>query len=168
MTRRKGRKTKLLLGLLGLGALAGCGPVSVYYQQGVSGTRTVDDINACQVSALKDAPAAMQVRQLPPVFWPGYTQCYPNGAGGQNCYTTPGYWVDGGVETYDPNAPLRSRLTDQCMMKRGYAPLSLPRCSDAVRASVPPALNDKMPPITSSSCVVLYGNGYWRIVTPGA
>ncbi|WP_240453906.1 hypothetical protein [Chachezhania antarctica] len=144
--------------------LAGCAPVSVFYRPGADGARTQFQTDQCRVTALRDAPVANQIRQYPPIFYPGTRFCDAAG----NCAYSPGYWVDGGFETVDVNAPLRARLTTDCMARQGYQLISLKRCDRSVAASQPPIPNAKLPPVTQASCVVVLPSGRWRIVTPGA
>lgn len=142
--------------------LTGCGPLSIYYREGVSVTRQQSDTLDCEVKALRDAPVANQVRQSPPIFYPGRTVC--NAAG--QCYTTPGSWAPGSVYTVDVNSGLRARVEQQCMAAKGYAPVELPRCSEAVAAQVQPARGAKLPALGPTSCVVTYQDGSFQVVTP--
>ena len=94
-----------------LGIIAGCGPVPSFYREGISVARLNSDQTICEVSALSDAPVANEIRQRPPIFFPGSLYC--NSAG--SCYVRPGYWVDGGFYTVVVNRGLRSRLLSSCM-----------------------------------------------------
>ncbi|HBS50726.1 MAG TPA: hypothetical protein DEA05_11895 [Rhodobacteraceae bacterium] len=144
--------------------LAACaGPVDMYYKPGGSVSRLASDTTDCQVRALRDAPVANQVRQRPPVYVPGNRWC--NAAG--QCYTAPGYWVDGGVYSVDVNAGLRGRVEAQCMAARGYAPVSLPRCSPQVADAAPRQVTTRLPRIGPGSCIIPYEAGGFQIVTPG-
>lgn len=143
--------------------LAACGPMSIYYRPGVSVSRMQADTTTCQVSALKDAPVATQIRQRPPIFYPGRNIC--NAAG--SCYFSPGYWVDGGIYTVDLNQDLRGRVLDLCMAKRGYQPVTLPPCPDTVKRAVPAVATVKLPTLTSKSCVIRYNDDQWQIVNQG-
>ena len=150
----------LLAGLV----LTGCSsPVSFYYKSGGSVARMQTDATNCEVQALKSAPVANQVRQRPPIYFPGSQYCGPAG-----CYYSPGYWVDGGIYTVDVNKDLRRRVMDQCMGQRGYQPASLPMCSSAIRSQVTPKQTTRMPTLTADSCAINHGNGAWQIVTPSA
>lgn len=142
-------------------ALAACGPLSLYYRPGVSVTRMQNDETNCQVSALKKAPVANQIRQRPPIYIPGRRVCTASG-----CYTSVGYWVNGGIYTVDVNLALRARVEDQCMAGKGYQPVSVPLCSGAVKAAVTPAQTQKLPTLTESACAIRYDDGSWQIVNP--
>lgn len=142
--------------------LSGCGPLSIYYREGVSVSRMQSETTACQVKALRDAPVATQVRQSPPIYFPGRTVC--NSAG--QCYTTPGWWEPGNVYTVDPNAGLRGRVEQQCMADKGYAPVQLPTCSQNVAAQVQPVKSAKLPALGPKSCVVKFEDGSIQVVTP--
>ena len=145
-------------------ALTGCAaPLSIYYRPGAAVTRMQTDETHCAVKALKDAPVANQVRQYPPVWFPGTQYCNSNG-----CYYSPGYWVDGGFYTVDVNRPLRERVQTLCMAEKGYQPVTLPRCSTAVAKAAPPAQTTTLPRLTQESCAISYKGGGWQIVTPAA
>lgn len=142
-------------------ALTACDTsLSTYYQSGVSVSRMQTDTTRCEVQALKEAPVANQVRQRPPIYFPGSQYCGPGG-----CYYRPGYWVDGGIYTVDVNADLRGRVQDLCMAQKGYQPVNLPACSVSVAAAAPPRATTTLPRLTENSCVVRYDDGSWQIVT---
>lgn len=141
--------------------LAACGPLSLYYRPGVSVSRMQSDQTNCQVSALSKAPVANQIRQRPPIYMPGRQVCNASG-----CYTSPGYWVNGGVYTVDVNLDLRARVEDQCMAGKGYQPISVPLCSGAVKAAVTPAQTQTLPTLTERACAIRYDDGRWQIVNP--
>jgi len=142
-------------------ALAACGPLSLYYRPGVSVSRMQNDQTNCQVSALRKAPVANQVRQRPPIYFPGRQVCNSTG-----CYYSPGYWVDGGIYTVDVNQDLRARVEDQCMARKGYQPVSVPLCSGAIKSAVTPAQTQTLPTLTENACAIRYDDGSWQIVNP--
>ena len=142
-------------------ALAACAPLSIYYRPGVSVSRMQTDQTNCQVSALAKAPVANQMRQRPPVYFPGQQYCTASG-----CYSGPGYWVNGGYYTVDVNSDLRNRVEAQCMGAKGYQPVSLPLCSPGIKSSVAPAQTQTLPPLSEQSCSIRYDDGSWQIVTP--
>ncbi|MFV0514021.1 MAG: hypothetical protein ACK5MY_10395 [Jhaorihella sp.] len=152
-----------LMMALGL-AIAGCGPMTIYHRPGVSVSRMQADSTECEVQALRDAPVANQVRQRPPVYFPGTRVC--DGAG--NCWVGPGYWAGGELYTVDVNRDLRARATDMCMARRGYSPVSLPPCSAAVRAAAPARQTTTLPDLTPRTCVIRYDGGGWQVVNPVA
>lgn len=142
-------------------ALAACGPLSIYYRPGVSVSRMQNDQLNCQVRALKDAPVANQIRQRPPIFFPGRQIC---GAGG--CYYSPGYWAGGGVYSVDVNADLRGQVEEQCMARKGYQPVSVPLCTGGVKSAVAPKQTQTLPKLTESACAIRYDDDSWQIVNP--
>lgn len=153
---------RLLFTIIAAGlALAACGPLSIYYRPGVSVSRMQNDQIACEVRALKDAPVANQIRQRPPIYFPGRQYC---NAGG--CYTSPGYWMNGGVYTVDVNANLRGRVQDQCMARKGYQPISVPRCSSTIANAVPAQQTRTLPKLSENACAIRYDDGHWQIVNP--
>lgn len=151
-----------MLGLAGV-VLAACGPLSIYYRPGVTVSRMQNDQLNCEVSALRDAPVATQIRQRPPIFFPGRRWCDASGA----CYSQPGYWVDGGVYTVDTNADLRARVLNQCMAQKGYQPVDVPPCPVSVVNAATPGQTSKLPPLTPASCVIKNNDGSWQIVDRG-
>ena len=145
-----------------LAGLSACAPLSIYHQPGVSVTRLNTDRTDCEVAALRDAPVANQIRRHPPTFVPGPLVCDANG----NCFRRPGYWVSGGYYTVDVNANLRGRVENICMAQRGYQPVSIPRCSEAVKRAAPPRSTQRLPQLTEASCAIRYDDGSWQIVNP--
>ena len=130
------------MSLLGvLTAVCACAPLSTYYKPGVSTARLEQDQTACEVSSLRDAPVATQIRQRPPVFIPGERICDAAGS----CIERPGYWVSGGIYTVDVNEGLRARLMDICMAKKGYQPVTIPRCDPAVEKAATPGVTTVLP-----------------------
>ncbi|MGV6804604.1 MAG: hypothetical protein ACWA49_10395 [Ruegeria sp.] len=155
---------KTVLRLIFLMILVGaCGPLSIYYREGESVARLQSETTKCQVQALKDAPVANQVRQGPPVYWPGQTYCDGRG----NCYRTAGWWEPGRVYSVDVNQGLRNTVEAQCMARKGYRPVSLPPCKQAVKSRVPPARTTTLPPLGTESCFVKFKDGSFQIITPG-
>lgn len=144
-------------------ALAACGPLTIFYKPGISVARMQNDQTNCEVRAQKDAPVANQIRQRPPIDVPGNRICNPDGS----CYSSPGYWIDGGVYTVDVNADLRSRVLTQCMAQRGYRPVDIPPCPASVANQVPRGQTQKLPTLTQNSCSIRNQDGSWQIVTRG-
>lgn len=142
--------------------MSGCAPLSIYYKPGASVARMNDDTLACQVEALKQAPVANQTRQDPPIYYPGRQYCNSNG-----CYRTAGYWIPGRVYTVDTNLGLRTKLEQNCMAKRGYAPLSLPVCPSNVSSKVEPGATRTLPQISDNSCAIKNDDGTFQIVNRG-
>ncbi len=144
--------------------LAACAtPLSIYYRPGVSVARMQTDQTRCQVSALRDAPVASQIRQRPPIYVPGRRVCDASGV----CYTEPGYWVEGAIYTVDPNADLRARLETMCMAAKGYQPVSIPACPGAIAQAAAPARTRQLPTLSENSCAIRNQDGSWQIVTRG-
>lgn len=161
--RHSGPMFRPLRTLLPALALAACAPMSIYYKPGIAVSRMEDDRLGCATRALQQAPVANQIRQRPPIYYPGRQVCNSLG----QCSYAPGYWVDGGVYTVDVNRPLRSDLERNCMAKKGYQPVSLPRCTGAAAQSAPQQATTTLPRITGDSCVIPYKDGRFQIVTPG-
>lgn len=143
-------------------ALAACsGPLLLYYRPGVSVTRMQSDQTRCEVAALRDAPVASQIRQSPPVYFPGRQVCSSSG-----CYYTQGYWLPGRTYTVDVNADLRRRVEQQCMAGKGYQPVSVPLCREAVKSQVSPRQTRTLPTLSETACAIRYEDGSWQIVNP--
>ncbi|WP_417668103.1 hypothetical protein [Roseibium sp.] len=78
-------------------------------------------IDTCQVQALEEVPVAYQVRihdtfsfGYPGYCRGGYYSCYPGRVYAQN---------------YDPDERLRARRFNACLRDKGYALVTLPRCT---------------------------------------
>ncbi|MEM1074503.1 MAG: hypothetical protein AAF665_04970 [Pseudomonadota bacterium] len=148
-----------------ISVLAGCGPVPLYYKTNASVSRLHSDLLSCEVSALKDAPVATQVRQGPPRYVPARHYCRSDG----HCHSSGGYFVHGAIYSVDVNARLRNDLEQQCMGAKGYQLLELPRCSNSavVQASQLPSTSDptaRTQQLTPTSCAALDDDGRWRIL----
>ena len=141
--------------------LAACAPLSIYYRPGVSVSRMQTDQTRCQVGALRDAPVANQIRQRPPIYFPGGQYCNASG-----CYYRPGYWVDGGYYTVDVNAGLRGQVETQCMASKGYQPITVQLCDPGIKSQVVPMQTRTLPTLSEQSCSIRYDDGSWQIVTP--
>ncbi len=150
---------KLVLPLL---VLAACAPLQTNYKPGVSVVQLNRDQTRCDLSALRQVPVSTQVRRDPPEYFPPRRHCLPGG----RCRVTPGYWIPGEVYSYDANLGLRRRVAQQCMADRGYAPVSIPLCSNAVARSVPRRATTRLPRLTEGSCVIRNPDGSLQIVTP--
>lgn len=146
----------LCLGLL----LAACAPMTLYYRPGVSVAKMQDDTTRCEVRALREAPVATQIRQHPPTYVPGARYCNKHG----ECWTRPGYWVEGPIYTVDANARLRARVMELCMAEKGYNEVTLPNCPPEVRNATPPAVTTVLPRLTQEACVIRNDDGTWQIV----
>ena len=143
-------------------ALTACGPLSLYYREGASVSKMQTETTDCQIKALRDAPVANQVRQSPPIYYPGRTVCNSSG----QCYTTGGWWQPGHLYTVDVNKGLRNRVEAQCMAQKGYRPVSLPPCRPNVKSLVPASRTTTLPPLGEGACFVRFDDGTFQIITP--
>lgn len=143
--------------------LTACAPLQTYYKTGASVATLNRDTTACEVAALRDVPQSIQIRRKPPIFIAGKQVCGDAG----NCTQTPGYYIDGGVESYDQNAGLRIRVEQQCMADKGYAPVSIPVCPDSVANAAPAGATTRLPALTETSCVIRNRDGSFQIVSRG-
>lgn len=137
--------------------LAACTPLRIYHKPGVPVARWQADTTQCQVSALRDAPVASQIRQQPPVYVPPRKICDESG----NCHVTAGYWIPGEIYSVDVNAGLRRRVEAQCMAQSGYSPVEIPRCPDGLTVR---GRTTVLPDLTESSCFVRLDDGGIAIV----
>ncbi|WP_135568163.1 hypothetical protein [Solemya elarraichensis gill symbiont] len=146
--------------------LSGCvsTPVPMHHKTGVKPQKQTSDLTACQVNAVNAVPASMQVRRTPIFTTRTKTNCYTMGDNIQ-CDTTGGQISGGDVHTYDANADLRERVTDECMTKKGYIKYQLRRCTPSeVKNS--PTSNTTFPPVTEMTCVKQGPTGRWVLVNP--
>ena len=138
---------KTLFRLLSLAVLlAGCGPIPVYHKAGVSLREYRDDVLACQVAALRDAPVATQIRRDPARYIPARRICDAAG----NCTYEGGYWIPGEVYSVDVNESLRRELNGRCLAAEGYDRHELPRCPPEMSTVLPA---ETLPPLSSRTCV---------------
>lgn len=143
--------------------LLGCAPLETYYKPGATVAAVNRDTTACEVKALRDVPVSYQLRRKPPIFVPGKRVCDAAGA----CTETPGYYIDGGVESYDPNVGLRGRVERQCMADKGFVPVSIPACPDSVAKAATPGRTTRLPGLSEASCVIHNSDGSFQIVNRG-
>lgn len=148
--------------LLCFAALSGCAPLSLYYKPGAEVSRMQADSLACETAALRDAPVANQIRQRPPVYYPGRQYC-----NGGHCYYHPGYYMDGGYYTVDVNRDLRRRVEQSCMAQKGYQPVEIKRCTSSVALAAGGGATTRLPPLSAQSCAIQHDDGTFLIVEPG-
>ncbi|MEP2715666.1 hypothetical protein [Pseudophaeobacter sp.] len=156
----KQRLTAFSLVLLGV---TSCGPLPVYYNSGKDQARTNSDEIDCAVQALSEAPVANEIRQRAPIYYPGHRHCGPGG-----CWSSPGYWVDGGTYTVDVNQGLRSQVEQRCMARKGYQRLELPRCSKEQVAALQsqPSSARRGAGLSENACAVQQSDGSTVILPP--
>lgn len=148
-------------GVVLLALLAGCAPLSLYYKQGAPVQRLNAELGACTQEGLREIPVDTDTRFIPGQQTP---QTFCDAAG--QCQTI---WVKitpDRVETYDANEGLREDYVQACMARRGYAPVRLPACSDAVVRATPLAPTRVLPPLSAESCAIRLKTGQYQIVTP--
>lgn len=155
--------TRLVLSLLALGLCAACVPVDMHYRAGATISQLQRNETACEVSALRDAPVANQIRREPGYFAPGQRVCDANGV----CTTKPGRWIPGEIITVDVNRDLRLRLYGQCMEDRGFAATRLPACPASIARAAPRRPLQVLPRLTAKSCVIRLRGGGLQIVERG-
>ncbi len=152
-----------LTAVLSAAALMACSPLETYYKPGAAVSTVNRETTACQVKALRDVPPSTLTRRKPPIFVPGNRVCDADG----NCRGHRGYYIPGGIETYDPNDGLRLRVERQCMADRGFVPVSIPQCPDGVANAVPARATTRLPALTENSCVIRNSDGSFQIVNRG-
>ena len=150
--------------ILSAAALLACAPLETYYKPGATVATMKRDTTTCEVNALRDVPVSFQIRRKPPIFVPGNRSCDAAG----NCTSHHGYYINGGVESYDPNVALRNRVEVQCMADMGYAPVSIPPCPDSIAKATPPAATTRLPALSENSCVIRNKSGSFQIVNKGS
>lgn len=143
--------------------LAACAPLELFYKEGETVSQMARDELACETTALRQVPADIRTRYIPPTYQP-YKIC--NGYG--HCYWHQRLLSPGRYETYDANAPLRTRATQQCMGEKGYVPTKIKRCDSATTRTTALRATQVLPPLSSNSCAIRLKSGRWQIVTPGA
>lgn len=157
------KRFMVYVSLAGLGLMA-CTPLNTYYKPGASVATLERDATACQVRALRKVPASTQVRRIPGEFVPPVKQCANDGT----CrIVRPGYFIPPEVITFDPNDALRKRVEGQCMADKGYAPVSIPPCPEAIANATPAKATKRLPPLTANSCAIRNQDGSFQIVTRG-
>ena len=150
-----------VLGVVFAGVLAGCTPLSLFYKEGAPVQRLNADLGACKQQGLREVPVDQDTRYIPGQEAPR-TICDAAGV----CHTV---WVQitpDRIETYDANEGLRADYVEACMARRGYQPVRLPACSDAVVNATRLSPTKVLPPLSSNSCAIRLKTGQYQIVTP--
>jgi len=144
---------------LALALLSACS-TTINYRPGASTETVRKDELTCEREAYAEAPVRIVrdyvpgqlVRGAPICSAPG--QCRPGPV-----YREPGRWI-----SYDANEDRRSVVVRQCLAARGYQRVTLPNCSDTVRAAVPPAVTITQPALRKGACVIRRGDDRYQIV----
>lgn len=144
-------------------AVTGCAPLDTYYKPGASVAAVTRQTTTCEVSALAQVPTSTQIRQNPPRFIPARQICNSSG----KCRTIPGYYQPGTTYTVDVNAPLRGRVTQQCMADKGFVPVTIPACPSSVANAAPARATQTLPTLRENSCVIRNSDGSFQIVNRG-
>ena len=140
---------------------ASCTPLKIYYQEGETVARLDRDELACETAALRQVPADIRTRYIPPTYAP-YQVCSPAGY----CRTYDRIISPGRYERYDANRGLRARVTEQCMADKGYIRASIKRCDPETTRTTELSVTQVMPPLSAQSCAIRFKTGRWQIVTP--
>ncbi len=152
------RKQVLSAIVLGLVLCSCSGPLDTYYRAGGEVSRLETDLLNCEVAALEEVPVAFAIRQWPRTYV-GSNYC----ASG---YCLGGSW-GGEIYSVDVNKGLRTRVTNQCMADKGYAPISIPRCPESVAVNAPAGETTVLPTLTPTSCAIRNQDGSFQIVSAG-
>lgn len=145
-----------------LAILPSCAPLRLYYKPGVEVSRMQSDSLKCETRAVKDAPVANEIRQRPPMFYPGGNYCNASG-----CYSRPGYWVEGNIYTVDVNLGLRQRIEQSCMADIGYQLIELQNCKTSIAKAAGTTPTTRLPRLSQNSCAIRNKDGSFQIVEPG-
>lgn len=137
-------------------ALSGCN-YTIYHQAGKSFAERDQDILACEVEALAKAPVANQIRYSAPER--AERQICDDA---DNCITEV-YWTEPVPFEVDVNEDLRARVTQQCMITKGYQQVELPTCDSGQTYSVPAQMTSLGP----NACLVRIKGGSFHIANPG-
>ncbi|WP_206188385.1 hypothetical protein [Parasedimentitalea denitrificans] len=143
-------------------SVASCTPLTLYYKPGIEVSRMQTDTLSCETQALRDAPIANEVRQSPPMYYPGEQYC-----NGTNCYHRAGYWLPGEIYTVDVNRSMRQRIKQNCMAQKNYQLVKLPNCTSSIASAAGTARTTRLPELSENSCVIKNKDGSFQIVEPG-
>ncbi|OOZ76055.1 hypothetical protein BOW50_10535 [Solemya velum gill symbiont] len=146
--------------------LSGCvtTPAEIHHKTGVKPQKQASDLTACQVKAANAVTASIQVRSTP-IFQTRTKMNCRIVDDNIRCKETGGRISGGDVRTYDANADLRERVTDECMTKKGYMKYEFRRCtpSEVKNSST---TNTIFPPVTEMTCAKQTSTGGWVLVNP--
>lgn len=146
------RRMIIAASAISITAVTGCMETSMWYREGVSPMKVNSDSTDCQVAAAQRVPVNSQLGQTPVYYTPVQTQCYGYGSS-VSCTQTGGQSYGGNVYSYDANAGLRSRVTQQCMMNKGYQLINIRKCEDKdLKGGI--RSYSVLPQLTPNSCYV--------------
>lgn len=143
-------------------ALAGCGPMSLYYKEGVSVQAARDAETICKIGAVRDVPVRNVTRTIPGRFVPPRKTCDPDG----HCQKRGGYYFPPEFITVDVNEELRKEAVNLCMRQQGYEFMRLPACKPNIVHTKTSGATRHFPKLTPQACVIRNKGGTWQIVSP--
>ena len=144
-----------------LGVLGGCAPLNLFYKEGAPVQRLNSDLGSCTQAGLRNVPVDIDTRYIPGQEIPK-TFCDASGY----CQTV---WVQispDRIEKFDTNENARDDYVAACMAQKGYQPVQLPACTDAVVQSTQLSATTVLPPLSADSCAIRLNTGQYQIVTP--
>lgn len=121
----------LVLGIVSVGLLAGCGgqkynDVYAYKIEPTTKEQKAKDLLHCSVKAAQTVPTNTKVETTPRYTTPVSCSSYTSYGGYIDTDCTGGQTYGGQTYSYDANATLRDKVYSQCMIDRGYLTTTTP------------------------------------------
>lgn len=142
-------------GLLAATFLVGCvasQPINTAWREGATGPQASSAQTDCMIEAANRVPEAARTYSTPVYRAPSNVQCSTIG-NYVNCQEYGGQVYGGQIQTYDANADLRMRATEQCLAKRGFSVVQFPACTaEQAKQGVVRFGNEKLPAASSILC----------------
>lgn len=148
------KKTRwIVLGAL-MSACMPTQPYTVAWREGATAAQADSAQTDCLIEAANRVPQSTQAYTTPVYRSPSNVQCTTYG-NYVSCHDYGGQVYGGQTRTYDANAELRRKATEQCLAKRGFSVVSIPVCTtEQQKKGVTSTASGKLPAASAVLCAV--------------
>jgi hypothetical protein len=132
-------------------------PYTVAWREGATAAQADTAQTDCLIEAANRVPQSVQAYTTPVYQSPSNVQCTTFG-NYVSCQEYGGQVYGGNVQTYDANAGLRARATEQCLARKGFGVATIPQCTtEQSKQGVVSFQSGRLPPASSVLCAVQGG-----------
>ncbi len=137
--------------------LAACLPAEPYtsaWREGATAAQADSAQTDCLIEAANRVPQSVQTYSTPVYRTPSNVQCSSYG-NYVNCQEYGGQVYGGDIQSYDANAELRLRATQQCLGKKGFGIATIPACTaEQAKQGVVSFRSGRLPAASNVLCAV--------------